>query len=95
MIVEGAGNGHLQPLMDYIHLNAVRARIIQAKDGQSVLDYPWSSIAGGYALLPTKRARWLAADRGLAGVAGREVANEQRGEREPTAASFGQECRTR
>jgi putative transposase len=42
--------------MDYIHLNAVRARFIQANDGQSVLDYPWSSIAGGYALPPTKRA---------------------------------------
>jgi putative transposase len=30
-----------------------------------VLDYPWSSIASGYALPSTKHVPWLAADRGL------------------------------
>jgi hypothetical protein len=37
----------------------------------------------------------MVANRGLAGVAGHEVANEQRGECELTAPSFGQEGRTR
>jgi hypothetical protein len=29
------------------------------------LDYPWSSLAGGYALSPHQRPKWLAAERGL------------------------------
>ncbi len=65
VLVEGENPYHYQTLMDYIHLNPVRARIIRPKAGQSVLDYPWSSIAGGYALVPTKRAKWLAAQSGM------------------------------
>ena len=65
VLVEGAESYHCQTLMDYIHLNPVRARIIRPKAGQSVLDYAWSSIAGGYALPPRKRAKWLAAEAGL------------------------------
>ena len=29
------------------------------------MDYPWSSVAGGYALPPGRRAKWLAASHGL------------------------------
>ncbi|WP_395747051.1 transposase [Prosthecobacter sp.] len=65
VVVEGEDRYHYQTLMDYIHLNPVRAKIIQPRAKQSVLDYPWSSIAGGYALPPRKRSRWLAADSGL------------------------------
>ena len=63
--VEG-GEYYGRTLVDYIHLNPVRAGIIKPAEGQSVLDYPWSSVAGGYALPPEKRAKWLAADVGLA-----------------------------
>jgi len=59
VVVEGDDRFHYQTLMDYIHLNPVRARMIRPKAGQSVLDYPWSSIVGGYALPPQKRAAWL------------------------------------
>ena len=65
VVVEGADCYHYQTLMDYIHLNPVRARIIRPKTGQSVLDYAWSSIAGCYALPPKKRAGWLDAEAGL------------------------------
>jgi len=65
VVVEGEDRYHYQTLMDYIHLNPVRARIVRPKAGQSVLDYAWSSIAGGYALPPTKRAKWLDAAAGL------------------------------
>jgi len=65
VVVEGEDRYHYQTLMDYIHLNPVRARIIRPKAGQSVLDYPWSSVAGGHALPPKKRARWLDAEAGL------------------------------
>jgi hypothetical protein len=65
VVVEGEDRYHYQTLMDYIHLNPVRARMIRPKAGQSVLDYPWSSVAGGYALPPKKRAKWLDAAAGF------------------------------
>ena len=65
VVVEGEDRYHYQTLMDYIHLNPVRARIIRPKAGQSVLDYAWSSLAGGYALPPKQRAKWLDAVSGL------------------------------
>ena len=33
--------------------------------GQSVMDFPWCSVAGGYALPPRGRVVWLAAESGL------------------------------
>lgn len=65
VVVEGADPYHYQTLLDYIHLNPVRAQIIRPKAGKSVLDYPWSSIAGGYALPAKQRAPWLDAASGL------------------------------
>ncbi|MDI1310912.1 transposase [Prosthecobacter sp.] len=65
VVVEGVDRYHYQTLMDYIHLNPVRARLVQPRQGQSVVDYPWSSMAGGYALPPKRRAKWLAAEAGL------------------------------
>ena len=65
VLVEGDDPYHDQTLMDYLHLNPVRAGIIRPEAGESVLDYPWSSLAGGYALPPTKRPKWLAAESGL------------------------------
>ena len=65
VLVEGADFYHYRTLADYIHLNPVRARLVVPKKGQSVLDYPWSSVAGGWALPPGKRPKWLAAEEGL------------------------------
>ena len=65
VLVEATAEHYYQTLMDYLHLNPVRAKLIKPGQGQSVLDYPWSSLAGGYALPPKKRARWLAAEHGL------------------------------
>jgi hypothetical protein len=65
VLVEGGEGHYYQTLMDYIHLNPVRAKLIRPGKGKSVLDFPWSSVAGGYALPPTKRAKWLAAEHGL------------------------------
>ena len=64
VLVEGRGEYYLS-LLDYIHLNPVRAALVQPLKGQSVLAYPWSSVAGGYALAPCRRAKWLAASAGL------------------------------
>jgi hypothetical protein len=65
----GAGGGKtgrvLETLADYIHLNRARAGLIKPKKGESILDYPWSSVTGGYALAPRRRAQWLAVETGL------------------------------
>lgn len=62
--VEG-GKGYGRTLLDYIHLNPVRAGIIGPERKESVMDYPWSSVAGGYALPPERRAKWFCAQKGL------------------------------
>ena len=65
VVVEGVLPEYYGSLVDYIHLNPVRAGIVSGERGQSVLDYPWSSLAGGYGLAPGKRPKWLAAEVGM------------------------------
>ena len=78
VLVEGGTRFYYQTVIDYIHLNAVRARLVKPAAGQSVLDYPWSSVAGGYALVPKQRPPWLAAAAGLAAF---DFADTARGRR--------------
>ncbi len=66
IVVEGESEFYYQTLLDYIHLNPVRVGLIKPAEKQSVLDYPWSSVAGGYALPESKRVQWLAVSEGLA-----------------------------
>ena len=54
----------LRTVIDYIHLNPARAGLVDG-GGTGCLDYPWSSLAKGYALAPAKRPGWLAAAEGL------------------------------
>lgn len=68
VVVDGDSPYYYESLWDYIHLNPSRAGLVDATQGQSVLDYPWSSLAGGYALMPHQRAKWLAAEQGLAAM---------------------------
>ena len=56
---------YYETLLDYIHLNPVRAGVAKARSGGSVLDYRWSSVAGGCAMPPGRRPRWLAAEEAL------------------------------
>ena len=63
--VDGTDPWHYRTLVDYIHLNPVRAGVIKPGAGQSVLDFPWSSVAGGWTLPPNRRPKWLAAQEGL------------------------------
>jgi transposase len=60
VVVDGESAHYYETLWDYIHLNPCRAGLVDVTQGQSVLDYPWSSFAGGYALMPHQRAKWLA-----------------------------------
>ena len=65
LVDRDSSGGYLPCLLDYIHLNPVRARCIDRGGGESLLDYPWSSIAQCYALLPGKRPSWMASGEGL------------------------------
>ena len=68
VLVDGKTAGYYETLLDYIHLNPARAGLIRGSEGQSLMDYPWSSVAGGYLLPPKKRPEWLAAGEGLASL---------------------------
>lgn len=62
VLVEGRVASYYTSLWDYVHLNPARAGLVKTREGGSILDYRWSSMAGGYALLPQQRANWLATD---------------------------------
>jgi REP element-mobilizing transposase RayT len=66
VLSEGDSRYYYCSLMDYIHLNPVRVGLVRIGKGESVRDYPWSSVAAGYALPARQRASWLAAGEGLA-----------------------------
>jgi putative transposase len=60
LIVDGSGAGYLKTVCDYVHLNPVRAGLIQPR--QSLHAYPWSSY-GQYPKPPSRRWPWLRVDR--------------------------------
>jgi REP element-mobilizing transposase RayT len=60
LIVDGSGNGYLKSVCDYVHLNPVRAKLLET--GQTLEAYAWSSY-GQYLKAPAQRARWLRVDR--------------------------------
>ncbi len=66
ILSEGGSGYYYCSLMDYIHLNPVRAGLVRVERGASVRDYVWSSVMKGYAVPPGRRAVWLAAEVGLA-----------------------------
>ena len=56
VIVDGGEPLYFRTLLDYIHLNPVRAGIIKVSKGEDLRDYRWSSW-GGY-VHPRKRQAW-------------------------------------
>lgn len=59
-LVEGSGNGYLRTACDYVHLNPVRAGLLQSEE--RLLSYPWSSF-GYYLAAPQHRPAWMRVDR--------------------------------
>ena len=56
LIVDGSGNGYLRTVCDYVHLNPVRAKLLQPK--QKLGRFRWSSYRD-YLRPPGRRAAWL------------------------------------
>jgi hypothetical protein len=65
VLVEGRDPWYYTTLWIH-HLNPARAGLVKGAQGQSVSDFPWSSVASGYALPARTRAPWLAVSDGLA-----------------------------
>ncbi len=53
------GYDYLGELFDYVHLNPVRAGMVELAEGRGLLDFAWSSLSRGYAVAPSKRPPWL------------------------------------
>ena len=56
LVVDGSGNGYLKTVCDYVHLNPIRAGLLEATAGLS--RFPWSSYPA-YLSRPSKRPEWL------------------------------------
>ena len=69
ILVDGdAGPGepdYLATLVDYIHLNPVRARLVSIGNDLGLISYQWSSLASAYAVAPSKRDGWMDVGYGL------------------------------
>ena len=75
-----SGHGYLKTACDYVHLNPVRARLLQPEE--RLLGYPWSSL-GWYLATPEHRPQWMRVDRLLRehGMAGDTPSGRQELER--------------
>jgi putative transposase len=60
VMVEGSGTGYLRTACDYVHLNPVRAKLLETKE--RLLEYPWSSMVW-YLAAPEHRPTWMRVDR--------------------------------
>jgi len=80
ILVERDAEGpYLPTLLDYIHLNPARARIVSATREESLLDYQWSSLSQVYAKPPSKRPKWMAWDDGFSLMEAKDTAAGRRG----------------
>ena len=60
LVVDGSGDGYLKTVGDYVHWNAVRARLLPT--GAPLQDFRWSSYPL-YLQAPARRPEWLRVDR--------------------------------
>jgi REP element-mobilizing transposase RayT len=60
LVVDGSGNGYLKSVCDYVHLNPVRANLLQPE--QPLETFRWSSYPL-YMGVPRQRPAWLRVDR--------------------------------
>lgn len=73
LVVDGSGCGYLKTVCDYVHLNPVRAHLLQTDE--PLQTFAWSSFPF-YLQMPSRRPDWLRVDR-LLGEWGVKVDDEQ------------------
>jgi putative transposase len=77
LVVDGSGDGYLQTVCEYVHLNPVRAKLLKSE--QPLSAYRWSSYVE-YLKEPRRRAAWLRVDRlfGEMGIGRDDAAGRRR-----------------
>ena len=65
LLIEDKEPMYLRCLIDYIHLNPVRAGLVER--GGRLEDFPWSSLRE-YVMPPGRRSAWMSVDRGMSVV---------------------------
>jgi REP element-mobilizing transposase RayT len=77
LIVDGSGDGYLRTVCDYVHLNPVRAKLLQPEE--PLQSYRWSSYPE-YLKRARQRVAWLRVDRllGELGIQGDDAAGRRR-----------------
>lgn len=75
---EDSGGYYFERLVDYIHLNPVRAGLVEPSHGKGLLEFPWSSLSMGYAVAPSKRQPWMEVKEGLAASGCKDTAAGRR-----------------
>jgi REP element-mobilizing transposase RayT len=78
ILVDASGGGYLETLMDYVHLNPVRAGLVETDSKMGLLEYHWSSLAQGYGIYASQRPVWLAVQEGLELFGYRDEARDRR-----------------
>jgi hypothetical protein len=80
LIVDGSGRGYLRTVCDYVHLNPVRAGLVERKD--RLLAYPWTSLVW-YVAAREHRPDWMCVERlmGEHGIAEDSAAGRREFER--------------
>jgi putative transposase len=66
LIESDSDSDYFANLWDYIHLNPVRAGLVDSTEGMALLDYRWSSLTQVYAVGPARRPSWCATERTFA-----------------------------
>lgn len=63
ILVDDGEGWYLGTLIDYVHLNPVRAGLVELAAGLEA--YKWSSLGAAWLVPPTKRKAWMEVARGL------------------------------
>ncbi len=73
LLVDPESEGYLVTLLNYIHLNPVRAGLV--REGVNLLDYAWSSLPGYYH--PRLRPVWLVVEDALGALQWRDTERDR------------------
>ncbi len=60
LLIEDKDPAYLRCLIDYIHLNPMRAGLVER--GERMEEYPWCSLRE-YVMPPSRRSGWLSVER--------------------------------
>jgi len=75
VVVQHGKGEYFSTLLDYVHLNPVRAKLVKRVDGLD--SYPWTSLSF-YRKPPSKREPWQVVEKGLAETGLRDTASGRR-----------------